>query len=357
MAKPPAENPPQVAEALARGDATALAALSESNDKALAKAARRALHLLRTKGISTPELPPPKAMAPAATLREPEAEAPCLVSSIDGGGERAVWLARAEPQGGILVFEAYVHEINGITQFRVSELTRKSFRNVLRELTAEKRSFTIARFPWRYARAEVEAAERRNKAQGRALPVEYARAKQQLGKAEPLATHPALELWPQADEVPVKNMVALHETSECRPWVPDADDLERTAMRLDEVEQSQLLVNAQQKISARQGALARAAREAYADAARVERMRTRLLDTAYLLAQLGPDRQADARAARAVAEVFVPGGSPGDHPFTVRLYEKCFPPSEPGGAEGKAGEAADAARTGERSPGGLILPP
>src|SRR5262249_45374424 len=151
-------------------------------DKTLAKAARKALHVLRTRGVAAP-VAPVKAVLSADSLRVPEAEVDCLASSIDGGGERAIWLARAESQG-VAIFEAYVHEEHGITQFRSSEVSRKSYRNLNRELRGERMHFTIAPVPWSYARAEIELAYQRNQAAGRAIPVEFARARQQIGKGE-----------------------------------------------------------------------------------------------------------------------------------------------------------------------------
>src|SRR5689334_5090751 len=148
-------------ELVARGDADALAQLADSPDKATAKAARRGLHLLRTRGLKTAApVPAPKKTAPPA--RPASAEVPSLVSSYDPSGERAVWLARPDPGGGVLIYEAYVHEQNGVTAFRVSEASRKSYRKLVRDLLTEKQQFAVAEVPWDYARAQLEAAYQRN---------------------------------------------------------------------------------------------------------------------------------------------------------------------------------------------------
>ncbi|HJZ85852.1 MAG TPA: hypothetical protein VKN99_11810 [Polyangia bacterium] len=338
----------KIAELVARGDAEALARLAESADKAIAKAARRGLHHLRTRGVKVAAAPVARERTRTPEARPAAAEVPCLASSIDGSGERAIWLARAEPgAGGVSIYEAYVHEQNGLTGFRVSEATRKSFRQLVRELLGESKQFSVAEVPWRWARAEIEEAYRRNLSVGRAAPVDFLRVRPQLGKAEPLAEHPALELWPQAPEVPREAGLRLHELPECRPWVPDPIEIERVALKLGEVDQSQLLVNDQQKAAARADVMARAVREYFADAGRRERMRRRLLDTAHLLALAGPARAEDARAARAVADHFAPGASPEDSPFAQRLFEKCF----------RLPSSAEVTAEPRPAGGGLIVPP
>src|SRR5262249_23826075 len=129
----------EVDELVARGDAEALAKLAEGSDKAVAKAARRGLHKLRSQGmkVAAPQI---VRETPSAPVRAAAAELPSLASSIDAAGERAIWLARSE-RDGVLVFEAYVHEQNGLTQFRTTELGRKQWRKLVRELSEPKPHF------------------------------------------------------------------------------------------------------------------------------------------------------------------------------------------------------------------------
>jgi hypothetical protein len=329
-----------VDELVARGDAEALAKLAEGSDKAVAKAARRGLHKLRSKGMKV-AAPHIVREAPSAPVHAAAAEMPSLASSIDAAGERAIWLARNE-RDGVLVFEAYVHELNGLTQFRVTELGRKQWRKLVRELSEPKPHFSVAEVPADYARAEIEAAYQRNQATRRAAPVEYTRARPQLGKAQPLGQHPALAI-----EAPVpsrEDLLRLHETPECRAWMPEPAEIERTAVKLQEVETSQLLVSPQQKTAAAHDAISRAVREYFADAGRRERMRKRLLDSAYLMQKLG--READALIARGAADQFTPEAATEESVFALQLFEKCFRLPGEKEEEPKA-----------EKPGGLIIPP
>src|SRR5262249_20959013 len=91
-----------VALLVERGDAARLTRLRDAADKALAKRARKALHLLRTRGVSVPAAPkrefrPHGPYGPTEELS--------LASMIDGRGERVVWLVRATDQG-LDIFEA-----------------------------------------------------------------------------------------------------------------------------------------------------------------------------------------------------------------------------------------------------------
>src|SRR5262249_36746460 len=130
----------------------------------------------------------------------------------------------------------------------------------------------------------------------------------------------------------------------CRAWMPEPAEIERTAVKLQEVETSQLLVSPQQKTAAAHYAISRAVREYFADAERRERMRKRLLDSAYLMLKLGRDD--DARHARAAVEVFLPDATPEESVFAQQLFEKCF--RLPGAQE-------EEPKT--EKPGGLIIPP
>jgi hypothetical protein len=334
-----------IASLIERGDVDALQKLAAGDDKARAKAARRGLHVLRTRGVRVAEAAPP-ARAAVATAPANAPELPCLCSSYDARGERALWLARPLPSG-IAIFEIYISELQGVTGYRGGESTRKGYRELTRELLGERRDFAVAEVPWAFARAEVEAAYQLNLRLGRAAPPQFLRDRAQLGKAEPPATHPALALWPEAPAVAPADTARLHDLPECRGWIPERGEMERTAMKLEEVAQSRLVVSPQQKRAAGVDVLARAVREAFADGERRARMRKRLLDTAFLTHQVG-SREADAACARAAADHFLPDAAVEDSPFAQRLYEKCFRlPGEP-----EVETAPAPAR-----PGGLIIPP
>src|SRR2546426_348873 len=73
-----------VALLVERGDAARLQRLGESPDKALAKRARKALHLLKTRGVNLPAAPKREYRPQGPYV----AEESSLASMIDGRGER-----------------------------------------------------------------------------------------------------------------------------------------------------------------------------------------------------------------------------------------------------------------------------
>ena len=114
LAAEPASAPPADVEALPEPLALALLegsvlagqpalaeALAGSGNKALAKAAKKALYRLRSRGIEVAE--PPRARPPSPRARRvagPE-PLPALLTSIDGTGERVLEIARPLRGGGV----------------------------------------------------------------------------------------------------------------------------------------------------------------------------------------------------------------------------------------------------------------
>ncbi|HQR30294.1 MAG TPA: hypothetical protein PLL32_07780, partial [Anaeromyxobacteraceae bacterium] len=84
-----------------------LSALAAGPDKTLSKEAKRFLHILKAKGVQVPE--PPRA-APPPPPQPAEEVFPCYASSIDGQGERAVWVSRNVPGRGVEVGQAVVSD-------------------------------------------------------------------------------------------------------------------------------------------------------------------------------------------------------------------------------------------------------
>ncbi|HEX4460466.1 MAG TPA: hypothetical protein VIA18_20955, partial [Polyangia bacterium] len=167
----------------ARGDAARLVRLGDASDKALAKLARKALHVLRTQGVAAPA--PVKREFRQATLHGPHAPADdhSLASVIDGRGERVVWLVRPA-DNGYDVFEAQLSESRGLLGFTVANAPRKEWRQHAARVIGDGR-LGVARVSERHARALVEAGYRQTLAANRVVPESFARARLSLGHYEP----------------------------------------------------------------------------------------------------------------------------------------------------------------------------
>jgi hypothetical protein len=310
--------------ALAAGRADLLAAAAA--DRALAKEARRGLHLLRSRGVSTPEparAPPPAAPEPAA-----EAPPPCYASSIDGRGERAAWIARNVPGKGVEVAQAVLSDLHGLVELHVAVLGRKEYRAFGRDVAARGRGLGILEVSRDRAHALVAEARRRNEASGRAPPEGADAWLARLGEApprpDPAARFPAL---PDAEEAAaVAESGRLHDLPVLRGWLAEEDALRALAQRLDEIAVSPLYLDGRQRFDQSLRVLADAV-ASYFDAPRRAQWAARLFAAAEHL-ELGGDAL-HAGLAAAAARALARGEDPARVPFARLLVEKAFPLAEP----------------------------
>jgi hypothetical protein len=309
-----------------RGDAARLQRLGDGADRALGKRARKALHLLRTRGVAAPkperrEFRPHGPFAPAEELS--------LASMIDGRGERIVWLVRPADQG-FDVFEAQLSESRGIIGFTTANAPKKEWRAHAARVVGDER-MAVARVSERHARHLVEEGYRQTLAAGRVPPEEFARARLGLGHYEPEAQHPALALAPPLpfDEARPR-LLSLHALPELRTWIPPEESLPALDLEVGNIVTSKLIVDPSQRQEQLARAVARIAGEALTPEYRA-RLAARLYETALLLYARG--RRDDASlCSTAAALTLDPGVAAEDNPFVLALFAKVV----------KAPEAAEA---------------
>jgi hypothetical protein len=298
-----------------------LSSLAASTDKALSKDAKRALHLLRAQGVAVPE--PSRAPPPPPTVTAEEVF-PCYASSLDGQGERAIWIARNVPGKGVEVGQAVVSDTLGLVELQVGVLGRKEYRGFGKEIGERGQAMGVAEIDPLHARAVVAEARRRNDLSGRQPPVGSDAWLARIGPGAP-APDPAESLPPLPDEEERKALAAsagLHKLPMLRGWLADEAALRALAARLDALAAG--AVGADEAERARQAAEATAeALEAWLDAPCRERLVARLFTVGTHLKSMGLADQAAqaAAAARALAS-----GIPGrDVPFAREMVEKAFP--------------------------------
>lgn len=315
----------------AHGDAARLSRLGEATDKALAKAARKALHLLRTKGVA----------APVAVKREyrpvgphAPAEDQSLASIIDGRGERVVWMVRPAWNGdGYDVFEAQLSESRGILGFTVANAPRKEWRAHAARVIGDGR-LGVARISERHARALIEVAYKQSVSVGRTLPESFALARLSLGHYEPEPRHPALDVAPPLPLTEARQrLAALHDLPEVRMWIPPEDALPELDVQIGNIVSSPLILDAKQRREQIHEAVARVADERLTVEWRM-RYYERLNETALLLLARG--LVDEARLATTAAVLTLDAGVvAAENPFVARLFEKVIrvpepePPPEP----------------------------
>jgi hypothetical protein len=308
--------------ALAAGRADLLAEVAAAaGDRAVAKEAKRGLHVLKARGVAVPEPARPAPPPPPAVVEE---LFPCYASSIDGQGERAVWLARNVPGRGIEVGQAVISDETGLVELQVGLLGRKEYRNFGRDIGTRGQAMGVAEVPPALARALVLEARRRNDESGRPVPDGADAWVARLGPAalleDPAATFASLS--PEEERAALDASEALHELPMLKSWLADEPVLRALAAKLDEIAASTVLVDERQREEAREAALSDAL-EGWLDALRRDRIRRRLLAVAVHLRGMG--QEAHARAAAAASRALAGGTAARDVPVVRRMVERAFP--------------------------------
>lgn len=341
--------PPPLALALVRaaaaaGRADVLAAAAAHPSKEVAKEGKRALYVLKLRGVAVPEAPRPAAPAPAAA---PEPPPPCFASTVDGRGERAVWIGRTVPGKGIEIGQAVLSDERGLIELHVALLGRKEYRTFARDILERGRAMGVAEVDRERAKALVAAARRLNDAT-RPPPPGADAWLARLGPAQPLPD-PA-EAFPPLPEdeerAAVESSGRLHELPLVRGWLADEERLRALGGKLDEIAVSALYVDERQRAEAARAAVDGAV-AAELDAAGRGRWAARLFAVAEHLQRAGD--AVHARLAAAAARALRAGAPPDRIPFARLLVEKAFPDL--------AGGLRPAAPPPAAAPGPLIVPP
>jgi hypothetical protein len=297
-----------------------VAALAAAEEKDLAKEAKRLLHRLTLRGVAIPEVPPP---APA--LAPPPEPAPAAYgSTVDGHGERAVWLPRSVPGRGLEVAQAVCSEERGLVEMHLGLVGRKEWRAFVKGLLERGATMGVTELEWGQAHARIAAARALNEGSGQRVPDGADHWLGQLAAPPPLAD-PAAALPPldsEAERAALEGSAALHDLPLLRGWLAEEPFLREVAAALDQVEKSPLALDAAQKTE-RLREVVREAVERYFTPERRTRLAGRLLEVAAWFARAGQaERSAPAAAA---ARALVAGTAPARIPFAARLVEKAFP--------------------------------
>jgi hypothetical protein len=348
--------PVPLAEAILEGavivGSTALPeALSRSNVKPLAKAAKKALYRLRSKGVAVAEAP-----RPAEAPRAPEPEAlPALVTSITSDGKRGLVLGRSLREG-IESVQAVLSDELGVIELTLSEVKRGGYRQRVKEARSTGIAVEISREQGAALLAEAAALNLRSRTP---FPKDLDTALRHHG-VQPATTEPSLPPPEPEDVQGVLKGHSLHETNEIAHWVPPQAELRKVAQKLEEVTSSPLALSDTQKEQQTLQAVHALARAFFTPEVR-RRYALRLWAMADFFEHTG--RSNPAQVARAEARRLFHGPEEPFSRFAEYLFEKVLlsalaqavgPQPAPGAAAQPAAPAPSA--TERRSPGGLIIP-
>ena len=338
--------------AVLAGHAALPEALSASPVKPLAKAAKKALYRLRSRGVALPEAPKPApAPAPAEAL-------PTLVTLVSSTGQFGLLLTRVV-RGGVELLQVIASDEQGVLELTRSEVSRGELRRILKHARENRFGVEVSREEGATLLAEAAALNLRTRTP---FPEDLEAALRHHG-VQPVS-EPAPLPAPEPDDVRhVLEGDQLHATPEIAEWMPPEAEVRRLMEAVQALASSPLALSGPQRQEQVQQRVRDAARAFFTPEVR-QRYARRLWRMAAYFAETGRPLQADM--ARGEARRLFHGLDEPFSRFAETLFAKVVVLAV-AGAQAQAAAAtgghapgeppAPAAPTNERrSPGGLILP-
>jgi len=311
------------------------------------KLARKAIHLLKTRGVAVPDSARPSGMTPIALPAEPDR---AWISSVDGAGYQVFVLAYGLPGGGFRGALGVRGGPDGLHEAVPFECAKRRLKELVDNAESQLGGRIVAVDPT-YLRWRVERSLRRASSSGSTAGDRIANASTKWPTG-PTSTvpHPARAL-----ALPTSNAVgaqtfdeadAVLAIPEIRGWMPPKAVLDEIARALDGLDHSLVVVSPEASTERWIDTILDGVAKYFTEETRKE-FALDLEDTALCLAaddERATDAAAMLRAASDVRDVNLPPADVG----LLRLYfERCFKP--PGSAKAEAKPA-------KRSKGGIILP-
>ena len=292
-------------------------------DKDVKKEIKRALFKLSQKGIVAPQEPP--AEKKPAPLFERENEIEAYMSAVDGGGGRLVWIAKPQPQRGLQVIQAMLHDRDGLVRYSGVQMKRKELRAMADEIKQQHGVSMIA-VPWEFADRIIYEGYERAKARGQSDLNDFHAIRSVIGTGKPKAvTHPVYQKLGSEDFRDGswrEQSRRLLEEPELRYWVIVDEWVQDSLAALHEAQSSPLVLNPVQK-EERLASVVRDAVKTLCAAENGQALKRRMEDMALYFAETG--RLEQAKVSLAVAQQ-VGEGDPGplDVSFLTGLMQKSF---------------------------------
>lgn len=288
-------------------DAASVAVLEGLEERAGSKEVRReirrSLFRLAQGGVVSAE--PRESESPGTGPNfslAPEIEG--YLASVTGGGDRLVILARPEPGGGLLVLNAAVNDRLGLGRLEGAVVLRKDFRRMMEGVKAQHQA-SVTPVPWEYADWLMHEAYRKTKGPPGEGAADYPVLRSRLSpvKAAP-RSHPVFDRvdtdavgFPAPSEVSEK----LLEDPELRTWFVEKDLVDPWLERVEDTEQSRIVLNPAQRQERFRGIVREAVEGIFLDPDLGPVFEQRLEDAALHMHAAGREEQARAVLALALA--------------------------------------------------------
>ena len=308
-------------------DPAALEALGEIDrqtaDKDLKKEIKRSRFKLSQKGLVAPQ--EPAADKKPAAIFERVSDVEAYMSAVDGDGGRLVWITKPQPNHGLQVIQAMLHDREGLLRFGGMQVRRKELRKMADDIK-QQHGITMISIPWEFADQIVYEGYERAKARGQSGLENFHEVRSIIATGKPKEqAHPIYRRLAadQAREGAWRELSRrLLDEPELRYWILTDDWLQAILPQLEEAQTSRLVLNPLQK-EERFNAIVREAVKTLCSGENGQAFKRRMEDMALYF--LETNRADAAKLALAVA-LQVGEADPGllDISFLTGLVQKSF---------------------------------
>ncbi len=208
-------------------------------ERAVRRAAKRALYRLAQRGISAPAAPPPRPVVERQTERATRA----WLSGIDGSGSRATWILFDGGWDGLRLCSLIVNDVAGIVDVAGGEITRRRLDRELATLRATQKLPWVEVEPARAVGLVAEALARHQGA-GTSPPAAFGRWRPLFASASPA---PAPTHSGDVDPALLERSATLLERPELAGWFIEPAAVQTDALDLLQARESRLVVSDQVK--------------------------------------------------------------------------------------------------------------
>jgi hypothetical protein len=306
-------------------DPAAVEALGEidrqTTDKDLKKEIKRSRFKLAQKGLVAPQAADTKPAAIFERVSDVEAS----MSAVDGSGGRLIWITKPQPNHGLQVIQAMLHDREGLLRFGGMHVRRKELRKMADEIK-QQHGISMISIPWEFADQIVYEGYERAKARGQSGLENFHEVRSIIATGKPKEqAHPIYRRLDvdQAREGAWRELSRrLLDEPELRYWILTDDWLQAILPQLEEAQTSRLVLNPLQK-EERFNAIVREAVKTLCSGENGQAFKRRMEDIALYF--LETNRADAAKLALAVA-LQVGEADPGllDISFLTGLVQKSF---------------------------------
>lgn len=290
----------------------------KSSDKGTNKAVRRALYKLKSQGLYVPDIWEMSLIQEGIELKES-----AYVSSINGLGERTLWLTSPRSGEKVDMRQIGIRDIKGIIAYSHLVISDQKFK----ELIEGQEGLPVVEVDPLYLRYLVEEAYKRNANSRMPLPKVYLSERDFWQKGDILTIKPLIyevlnEEEVKKDRGALGSSKDLFNTDEMAKWRLEENEVEEYTEKLEEVRESRLTINEIQRQEQIMRALEEATDNYFSEETR-EIMKRRLEEMALVFFKTGKREEAKQCLAAALAfgNYSLP---PRDNPFAMEMIKKSI---------------------------------